>query len=129
MKKYLPLLAALAMVGAGCSSAPAAAPTPAAQPPAAAAPTPAAVPATDAKEVAIQGFAFSPATIKVKKGTTVTWTNKDAVKHTVTADSGKWGSNLLANGETYSYKFDNVGSFSYHCTPHPSMKGTVEVTE
>ncbi|MES2953384.1 MAG: cupredoxin family copper-binding protein [Patescibacteria group bacterium] len=77
----------------------------------------------------IKGYAFAPGVIKVKKGTTVTWTNMDSVGHSVVADSGKWTSDLLAKGQTYSYTFDAVGTVAYHCGPHPYMKGTVEVTE
>lgn len=89
--------------------------------------TPAAV-TTD--EVEIEDLAFRPENITVKKGTTVTWTNKDDVAHTVTADSGNGPkSELLANGESYSFTFSEVGEFSYHCTPHPQMTGKVTVTE
>ena len=81
-------------------------------------------------KVSIMDFAFSPEKITVKKGTTVTWTNNDSAKHTIKADSGTGpASNLLANGDTYTYTYNEVGSFGYHCEPHPYMKGTVEVTE
>lgn len=83
-------------------------------------------------KIEIQSYAFSPATITVKKGTTVTWTNHDDVKHTVTTDDGTNNgpkSKLFGNGESYSYTFDVVGTYDYHCEPHPYMKGTVIVTE
>ncbi|HSH31575.1 MAG TPA: cupredoxin family copper-binding protein [Candidatus Saccharimonadales bacterium] len=84
-------------------------------------------------QVTIQGFAFKPETIKVKKGTTVTWTNQDSAKHNVvsTEDSPAKGLNgpLLSKGQTYSYTFTQVGTYSYLCEPHPYMKATVEVTE
>lgn len=82
--------------------------------------------------VNISNFAFSPATITVKKGTKVTWTNQDGVGHTVTSDTGsavKFDSGLFAQGQTYSFTFDKVGNFTYHCTPHTYMHGTVVVTE
>ncbi len=82
-----------------------------------------------AASATIKGYAFAPGTLKIKKGTAVTWTNQDSVKHSVVADSGKWTSDLLGQGGTYSHTFDTVGTFSYHCGPHPYMKGTVEVTE
>lgn len=83
-----------------------------------------------ADKVSISNFAFTPASITVKKGTTVTWTNNDSVAHTVTADSGNGpNSELLQNGETYSFTFNEAGTFKYHCVPHPSMKATVTVTE
>lgn len=86
-----------------------------------------------ANEVFMQDFAFTPAEMTVKKGTTVTWTNKDDAKHDVAPDqeseSFKSSPNLLAKGESYSFTFNTVGTYSYHCTPHPYMKATVEVTE
>lgn len=86
--------------------------------------------ATD--KIDITNYAFSPANATVKVGTTVTWTNKDAVGHTVTSDDGSDGgldSKLLNQGETYTKTFDKAGTFTYHCTAHPYMKGTITVTE
>ena len=86
--------------------------------------------ATDATSIQIENIAFSPETITIKKGTTLTWTNKDSVGHTVTGDDGEGpDSGPLGQGETYSYTFNEAGSFAYHCKPHPSMKATVIVTE
>jgi plastocyanin len=86
---------------------------------------------TPVNNVAIDNFAFSPASITVKKGTTVTWTNKDSAAHTVTENDDQKGpdSGDLAQGKTYSFTFDTVGTFKYHCTIHPDMTGTVTVTE
>ncbi len=73
---------------------------------------------------------YSPSNITVKKGTTVTWTNQDTIKHNVMSDSGSTlSSPYLAKGESWSYTFNTVGTFSYHCVPHPWMKGTVTVVE
>jgi len=81
-------------------------------------------------KVTISNFSFSPSQITVKKGTTVTWTNSDNTPHTVTADSGTGpNSDTLQSGDTYSFKFDTVGSFSYHCSFHSYMHGTVVVTD
>jgi amicyanin len=83
-------------------------------------------------KVDIKDFAYSPGTITVKKGTTVTWTNQDSTKHNVAPDTetGDFkASELLAKGQTYSVTFNTVGTFSYHCTPHPYMKAQVIVTE
>lgn len=86
--------------------------------------------ATTTDEVEIEDFAYTPSTITVKKGTTVTWTNKDAMVHTVTSDSGsQMDSGNMSEGDTYSVTFDEAGTFTYHCVPHPQMKGTVIVTE
>lgn len=80
-----------------------------------------------ANEVYIQGMAFSPSTLTITTGTTVTWTNKDAATHTVTSDTPLFDSgNVAANG-TYSYTFNNAGTFAYHCNIHPTMKATIVV--
>ncbi len=90
---------------------------------------------TGTPTVTIQNFAFSPATITVPRGTTVTWVNQDSASHTIFSDApgpggqgSLFSSNSLANGEGYSYKFDNPGTYLYHCSVHPSMKATVIVT-
>lgn len=108
-------------------TAPAPAPKPATTPAPAPAPAPASAPSPVSAQ--ISNFAFSPANITVAKGTTVTWTNNDGVTHTVTGDSGGPNSPFLSKGATYSYTFNTAGTFPYHCTPHPSMKGTVTVTQ
>jgi plastocyanin len=64
----------------------------------------------------------------VARGTTVTWTNQDAMAHTVTADDGSWGSGPLGPGTTYSHVFTSPGTYTYHCAFHPFMTGTVMVT-
>ncbi|HLO60147.1 MAG TPA: cupredoxin family copper-binding protein [Bacteroidales bacterium] len=79
--------------------------------------------------VKIQGFAFSPATISVKAGTTITWTNYDNVAHTVTSDDGLFDSGSISMNDSFSQKFDSTGTFAYHCTPHPQMTASVVVTE
>lgn len=82
--------------------------------------------------VNIQDSAYEPANIRVKKGTTVTWTNQDTIRHDIVPDEENpnfQGSDLLGQGESYSFTFDEVGTYNYHCTPHPFMKGSVEVVE
>ncbi|NUR57845.1 MAG: cupredoxin family copper-binding protein [Catenulispora sp.] len=81
--------------------------------------------------VAIQGFAFAPANLSVKVGTTVTWTNKDSDAHTVTSQGsgGPLQSKALATGESFSYTFTAPGTYSYLCTIHPFMTATVTVTQ
>lgn len=80
--------------------------------------------------VAIKNFAFAPATLKVKVGTTVTWTNQDTDAHTVTStgSGGPLRSAALNTHATYSYTFTKPGTYSYLCTIHPFMTATVEVT-
>lgn len=78
----------------------------------------------------IKNFAFTQKQITVKKGTKVTWTNRDEAKHNAFSktDGGPKG-NLLATGESYSFTFDTVGTFNYFCEPHPYMKASVTVVE
>jgi plastocyanin len=89
-----------------------------------AAPTIAATPVA-ANAVNIDNFAFVPATVTVKVGSTVTWTNKDEDPHTVVADGGAFRSE--ARG-TYSFTFPTAGTFDYVCSIHPFMRGNVVVT-
>jgi len=91
--------------------------------------TPEATPAASAAAMAvdIKGFAYDKAKISIAAGTTVTWTNNDAVPHTVTQDGGGFGSKVMNPGDTFSYTFDKAGSFAYHCEYHANMKGTVTV--
>ena len=79
------------------------------------------------RTVNIQNFAFSPATITVTAGTTVTWKNLDEDAHTATSNDGVFDSGSILTNDTYSYTFDVAGTFEYHCTPHPQMTATVVV--
>lgn len=79
--------------------------------------------------VSIASFAFSPSTVTVNVGESVTWTNNQAgVPHTVTSDSGAFDSGNLSSGGTFQHTFTTAGTFAYHCNIHPSMQGTVVVT-
>lgn len=79
--------------------------------------------------VAIENFAYSPPTVTVKAGTTVTWTNRDQDPHTVTAtNGGPFHSPTLNNGESFRFTFTQPGRFDYLCTIHPFMTATVVVT-
>lgn len=87
---------------------------------------------TATNQVAIRNFAFSPPSITVKKGTTVSWTNQDSTQHSVTPDDETAefkSSPLLAQGQAYQVTFNTIGTFTYHCTPHTDMKATVTVTD
>jgi len=84
-------------------------------------------PTPTSTEVKISGFAFVPATITIPVGTTVTWFNKDSVAHTVSSREGVFDSGNLSGGATFSYTFDQNGSFEYYCKIHPSMRGKVIV--
>ena len=77
-------------------------------------------------------FAFSPATLTIKAGTTVTWKNTTAVAHTVTSDDGKsfdtgTSNPIAAQSGTFSFTFTTPGIFAYHCEIHPFMKATIIV--
>lgn len=80
--------------------------------------------------VAITNFAFSPASLSVKVGTKVTWTNKDGDAHTVTStgSGGPLNSPAMATSDTFSYTFTTAGTFNYLCTIHPFMTAVVTVT-
>ena len=85
--------------------------------------------ATTATTVEIKSFSFQPASITVPAGATVTWINRDSVAHTVTADDDSFKSpNIAGNGGKFERSFSEPGTYRYHCTPHPSMKGEVVVT-
>ena len=71
--------------------------------------------------------AYTPSPITVTAGATVAWTNTDSVPHTSTADGGAWNSGSIAPGRIFTRTFTSTGSFTYHCTIHPGMVGTVTV--
>ncbi len=71
---------------------------------------------------------FSPATFTVAVGGTVAWFNGDNMQHSVTSDTGLFDSGLLSPGARWSYTFTQPGTYHYHCTPHPWMKGTIVVS-
>lgn len=78
--------------------------------------------------VTVQGFAFNPGTITVNMGDSITWTNNDSVPHTATSDTDSvFDVALPASGGSGSYTFATAGTFTYHCTIHAQMKGTVVV--
>lgn len=103
----------------GGNEAPASTPAPAATP------TPA--PAEVANAVSIIDLAFEPATLKVRPGTTVTWTNTGVAPHTVTAEDESFDSGTIETGATYEQTFADPGTYAYLCQIHPDMKGTIEV--
>ncbi len=110
---------------------------PTAEPTATSAPTAAATetaPAAPASaSVSIEDFQFSPATITVAAGTTVTWTHLGEIRHTVTADDGSFDSPTMAGGDTFAFTFDTPGTYAYYCRFHggagqSGMSGVVIVT-
>jgi plastocyanin len=90
--------------------------------------------AADTVSVDIKLFQFKPGELEVEKGTTVIWTNGDAIEHSVTAGkpgkaSKAFDSGFFAKGGSYAYIFDSVGGFTYFCKRHPNMQATVKVVE
>lgn len=95
----------------------------------------------------IKDYKYTKPNIKIKKGTRVTWTNQDAIRHNVMLDhgdnsnaphdapkpnevkAGVFAGPLLSKGESYSFTFNEVNTDPYHCSPHPYMKGSVTVVE
>jgi len=77
--------------------------------------------------VDMKNFEFAQPVVTIKKGDKVMWTQKDSVPHIVTSDTGLFDSPSLKNGETFEYTFTEAGTFTYHCTNHPYMKGKVVV--
>ena len=82
--------------------------------------------ASKAKRVAIKGFAFQPKTLRVAKGTRVVFKNSDRARHNATR-RGSFRTGNLKKGESASVRFNRKGTFRYHCTIHPFMKGKIVV--
>ena len=80
-----------------------------------------------AAEVKIDNFSFGPTTITVPAGTTVTWTNRDDIPHTVVSDDKVFKSKVLDTDEKFSYTFAKPGTYGYFCSIHPKMTGKVMV--
>ncbi len=80
-----------------------------------------------AMEVKIDNFSFGPAAITVPVGTTVTWTNRDDIPHTVVSDDKVFKSKVLDTDEKFSYTFSKAGTYPYFCSVHPKMTGKVVV--
>lgn len=80
-----------------------------------------------AVEVKIDNFSFTPAMITIPAGTTVRWTNRDDIPHTVVSDDQKFQSKALDTDDQYSYTFTQPGTYGYFCSIHPKMTGKVVV--
>jgi plastocyanin len=113
------VLVILACMSAGCSSyqTPAAPATP--------------QPSTGGgMTITMKNFAFDPSTLTVKTGTVVTWVNQDAASHSIVSDNSSsvaFSSDLLPTGASYNVTFATPGTYTYHCSIHPSMTGTIIV--
>jgi plastocyanin len=78
--------------------------------------------------VTVKNFGFNPAKLTVATGTTVTWTFEDQALHNATADDETFMSPSLNNGKTFKYTFTKPGTYTYICTIHQYMHGTITVT-
>lgn len=79
------------------------------------------------RDVRIADFAYAPATVTIRVGDTVTWTNRDPVEHTATATNGSFDTGMIAPDGSARIRFTRAGTYAYLCTPHPDMRGTVVV--
>jgi plastocyanin len=78
-------------------------------------------------QVTIDNFTFGPQELKVKAGTTVTWTNRDDIPHTVTSDKLVFRSKALDTDDKFSFTFTTPGIYKYFCSLHPHMTGSIVV--
>lgn len=78
-------------------------------------------------EVSIDNFSFAPQQISVKAGTTITWTNRDDIPHTVVSTDSVFKSKTLDTDEKFTTTFTKAGTYTYFCSIHPKMTGKVIV--
>ena len=129
-RRILATIAGIALVISACSSSGAStAPAASVAAPAASAAGAACAPASGSGTVAVsvKDFAFDPATITAKVGDTVTFSNTGAAPHTATLDAGGCTTPTIQPGSSSGLTFSAAGSYPFHCTIHPGMKGTITV--
>jgi plastocyanin len=78
-------------------------------------------------QIMVKDFMFSPMTLTVSPGSTVTWKNLDGEPHLVVSLDGAFRSQALDQKDSFSFKFDKPGVYKYICTIHPQMKGAIVV--
>jgi plastocyanin len=84
-------------------------------------------PKPETMEVKVDNFTFGPAALTVRVGTTITWTNRDDIPHTVVSTDKVFKSKVLDTDEKFSFTFSTPGTFPYFCSIHPKMTGKVVV--
>jgi plastocyanin len=84
-------------------------------------------PSAASAEVKIDNFSFAPQTLTVPVGTTVTWTNRDDIPHTIVSTDGVFKSKVRDTDEKFSYTFTKAGTYTYYCSVHPKMTGKIVV--
>ena len=82
---------------------------------------------TSPNEVFMNNSVFDPSSITITSGTTLTWTNKESMTHTVTSDSLIFNSGDISKDQSFSYTFNTIGAYPYRCLYHNNMKGKVIV--
>ena len=82
---------------------------------------------TDPTKIVVKDFMFTPMSLTVKAGSTVTWANMDEEPHTVVSNTGLFHSGALDTNESFSFKFDKPGTYKFACSIHPRMVGTIIV--
>jgi plastocyanin len=83
--------------------------------------------APDPTRIEVKDFMFMPMSLTVKAGSTVTWTNRDDEPHTVVSDTKLFRSAALDTNESFSFKFEQPGTYHFACSIHPRMVGTIVV--
>ena len=83
--------------------------------------------AQETNAVVLKNFMFSPMSLTIQAGSTVTWKNLDGEPHTIVNDSGLFRSSALDQNDTYKYTFDKPGVYKIFCGIHPNMKETITV--
>jgi plastocyanin len=78
-------------------------------------------------DVKIDNFAFAPETLTIASGTTVTWTNRDDIPHSIVESNGLFHSQAFDTNGSYSYTFEKAGTYDYICGLHPHMMGKIIV--
>ncbi len=91
--------------------------------------SPSGTPLSGKVTVVIEGFSYNPESVTIERGTRVTWENQQSVTHTVTSEDGLFDSVDIGQSESYSYTFEEPGTYKYYCTIHPSMEGEIVVVD
>ena len=83
--------------------------------------------ASPAADIKIDNFSFAPATLTVKAGTPITWTNGDDIPHTIVSEDHSFKSKVLDTGDKFTFTPSRPGTYSYFCSIHPKMTGKLVV--
>ena len=78
-------------------------------------------------QVSLESFQVKPETTTIKLGQSVTFTNKDSADHQMVGDNGEFDTGMMGKDATYTFTPAAAGTITYHCSIHPSMKGTITV--